>query len=261
MRPLKSSDVTATFLTDRPFLLLNVVAFNTCYLGSLLAKNVLKSKGGITLPQEIWLKIFEALHRSPPDYHLARALTAKSYGGKVTLSCKVELSALTSPLACLDNKNQVKVIEFYLAVPDGQHDLSFLEEIKTSALRPSPTSKFLSVTFAESNNSDQRPFSPQGLFFEITVPDVIAHLQDYVCGVCCGGNGHTICPGCTGGVAQRFGAFMGCGVDLACPLCLGLDFMREDKELLQDFYWDEMPEEEKKARIRRFATRLEELGY
>ena len=74
-------------------------------------------------------------------------------------------------------------------------------------------------------------------------------------------DGHTICPGCTGGVAQKFDAFMGCGVDLACPLCLGLDFMRRDKELLQEYYWDGLPEEEEEARRVRFEERLGELGY
>lgn len=58
-----------------------------------------------------------------------------------------------------------------------------------------------------------------------------------------------------------FGAFMGCGVDLACPLCLGLDFMQRDKDHLEAYYWDPMPEEEEIARDRRFERRLNELGY
>lgn len=54
---------------------------------------------------------------------------------------------------------------------------------------------------------------------------------------------------------------MGCGADLACPLCLGLDFMQEDKALLEKYYDEEMPEELCSARKRRFQARLEELGY
>lgn len=54
---------------------------------------------------------------------------------------------------------------------------------------------------------------------------------------------------------------MGCGVDLACPLCLGLEFMRRDKELLEAYYWDGLPEEEEVARDLRFEERLGELGY
>ena len=54
---------------------------------------------------------------------------------------------------------------------------------------------------------------------------------------------------------------MGCGVQLACPLCLGLDFMQQDKTLLETYYWEEMPEEERTARDRRFEERYRELGY
>ena len=61
------------------------------------------------------------------------------------------------------------------------------------------------------------------------------YLQDKVCRICDYEDGHTICPGCTGGIAQKFDAFVGCGVDLACPLCLGLDFMRRDKALQQTY--------------------------
>ena len=54
---------------------------------------------------------------------------------------------------------------------------------------------------------------------------------------------------------------MGCGVDLACPLCLGLDFMQKDKFLLKTYYYDPMPEEEESARSRQLEQRLSELGY
>ncbi len=286
MLPLTPSAVTTTFLRDKPFLLLNASAFDTRYVGSLLADGALKSKGGIALPPEIWLNIFDLvkLRTKTPEYHLARVLTATSRGENTTLSCEVDLSALTSPLACLDSAEEVLAIESYLAAPNQEHNLSFLEPEEaekrkhrntifpalmgfepitttnptpTTEARQLPISKFFYITVTDSDNN----FLPHCLFHEVTVPDVIAHLQDVVCEFCEGRDGHTICPGCTGGRAQKFGAFMGCGVDLACPLCLGLDFMREDKDLLQAYYWDEMPDEEKLARICRFERRLDELGY
>ena len=128
-------------------------------------------------------------------------------------------------------------------------------------LRRPTTSKFFTVTVSDSENVGRGTFFPHCVFDQVTVPDVSAHLQDEVCGVCNGENGHTICPGCSRRIAQKFDAFMGCGVDLACPLCLGLDFMRRDKELLRAYYWDGLPEEEEKARSLRFRKRLEELGY
>ncbi len=256
MLPLTASAVTTKFLRDKPFLLLNASAFDTRYVGSLLADGGLRSKGGIALPPELWRNIFDLVkpRTKKPEYHLARVLTATSRGEKTTLSCEVDLSALTSPLACSENEQEVEAVESYLAAPTQEHDLSFLEP---NEARPSPISKFFYFTVTDSEND----LLPHCLFHKVTVPDVIAHLQDFICGVCDYKNGHTICPGCTGGIAQKFDAFMGCGVDLACPLCLGLDFMREDKDLLQTYYWTEMPDEEKMARSHRFERRLDELGY
>ena len=257
MLPLTASAVTTKFLRDKPFLLLNASAFDTRYVGSLLAHGALKSKGGIALPPEIWLNIFDLvkLRTKAPEYHLARVLTATSRGENTILSCEVDLSALTFTLAFLDNAEEVLAIESYLAAPTQEHDLSFLEPKEA---RPSPISKFFCITVTDSDND----FLSHCLFHGVTAPDVIAHLQDVACGICGGSTfGHTICPGCTGGKAQKFDAFMGCGVNLACPLCLGLDFMQEDKDLLQAYYWTEMPGEEEIARSRRFERRLEELGY
>ncbi len=58
-------------------------------------------------------------------------------------------------------------------------------------------------------------------FFHVDVMDIIAYV-DYGDYQVCHGR-RNICPECTGGVAQEFGVFMGCGVSLACPLCMGLD--------------------------------------
>ena len=56
---------------------------------------------------------------------------------------------------------------------------------------------------------------------------------------------------------------MGCGVNLACRLCLGLNFMWKDKRLLGSYYHEglPLPEEEELARGDRFESRLKELGY
>ena len=167
---------------------------------------------------------------------------------------KCRRSALTSPLAHLDSGDEVRAVERYLAAPDQDHDLSFTTNSRVRA-RPPPRSRFFSITVT---NGDYA-FLPHCLFYEITVPDIIAHLQDFKCWVC--EDRRTICPGCTGGVAKRFDAFMGCGVDLACPLCLGLDFSQNDKVLLKTYYYDPMPKEEESARSRQLEQRLSELGY
>ena len=100
---------------------------------------------------------------------------------------------------------------------------------------------------------------PPSLYAQVTVPDLIARLWDGSCEVCSGER--YICPGCTGGIAQRYDAFMSCGVDLACPLCMGIEFMLKDKEYLQKYVHHEAPSEEKEARDGRIDDRLRELGY
>jgi hypothetical protein len=58
------------------------------------------------------------------------------------------------------------------------------------------------------------------LFLGVDFTDCHARLGWDVrdgCSMCHGSR--YICPGCTRGRAQRYEAFMGCGVDLACPVC------------------------------------------
>ena len=204
--------------------------------------------------------IFNLLLTKPPTYHLARPLRITSHGDRVVLECEIDTSDLISSPEYIDNEDEIRTVEDYLAFPD-RHDKSdpFIQDIlSTRSTRPQPTSHFFTITVTSAPHAI---FLPDCLFYDITVPDLIGRLQEYVCHVCEFRRRHTICPGCTGGVAQRYGAFMGCGVDLACPLCLGLDFMEEDKSLLEHYYYEGLPEEEERARNERFESRLKELGY
>ena len=257
MHPLRPSSINPSFRTHLPYLLLDASAFSTRYVGSLLSKNAIKSSGGISLPQEIWHEIFNLVATNPPTYHLARPLHVTSHGDDVILNCEIDTSALISSPAYIDNEDEIHAVEIYLAFPD-QHDPFIQEHLDTPSMRPQPPSRFFTITVTDAPHA---VFLPDCLFHDVTVPDLMGRLQEHVCHVCDFRDGHTICPGCTGGVAQRYGAFMGCGVDLACPLCLGLKFMWEDKSLLEEFYWEGLPEEEERARRDRFDSRLKELGY
>ena len=260
MHPLTPSSITPSFRTHLPYLLLDASAFSTRHIGSLLSRDAIKSSGGISLPQEIWRTIFNLLATEPPTYYLARPLRLTSHGDDVVLKCEIDTSALISSPEYIDNEDEIRAVENYLAFPDqnGERDPFIQDRMDTDSSHPQPTSHFFTITVTRTPHAI---FLPDCLFHDITVPDLIGRLQEYVCHVCEFRDGHTICPGCTGGVAQRYGAFMGCGVDLACPLCLGLNFMQEDKSLLEDCYWEGLPEEEERARSNRFKSRLKELGY
>jgi len=97
------------------------------------------------------------------------------------------------------------------------------------------------------------------LYGKVTSPDMIARMEGGDCWFC--GNTRDICPGCTGGVAEEFYCFMGCGVDLACPNCMGVEFALRDKEYLEKYYDKEPPESKLLARRARWDARLKELGY
>jgi hypothetical protein len=50
------------------------------------------------------------------------------------------------------------------------------------------------------------------------------------------GDDRVICPGCTGG---HLGSdlFMGCGVYIRCPRCVGYGKALKDKEFMKSIYW------------------------
>ena len=54
---------------------------------------------------------------------------------------------------------------------------------------------------------------------------------------------------------------MGCGVELACPLCIGIDFSLEHRAFLETYYWDDPPEEKLESIDNWLQQRMEELGY
>ena len=75
-------------------LLLNAAVFDTRYVGSLLAKSAIRSKGSIALPPELSLEVFEFMKSGikGSEYHLVRVLSATSRGESTALRCEVELS-------------------------------------------------------------------------------------------------------------------------------------------------------------------------
>jgi len=67
---------------------------------------------------------------------------------------------------------------------------------------------------------------------------------DYDCPLC--STSRTICPGCTRGLIGEVGhedLFMGCGVELRCPLCVGEEEAYADKDFWRAHYHDNNTEE------------------
>lgn len=153
----------------------------------------------------------------------------------------------------LDTSADIVGYESVLSAPDETRD-----EVATSkwfarytALKT--TEDYFNVFFP----AQADPSMPPCLFSDVTVSDIIAWCEGGRCNLC--NNQRYVCPSC-GGMSQ-FDVFMGCGVNLACPLCMGHDFLLEDKEYLKTHYWDEAPADDEEERRERVNNRLAELGY
>lgn len=217
---------------------------------------VLADKFPVLLPTELWLDIIEQYHKaSPPKYEAVRPTSiAASPTGQILHCRMVKLN-----LGHFESEHAVLAAEQFLACSNA-HD-----EITTNSFAAEDSYQVYAIKYPSNpattgvSSTSTALHVPECLFIDTTVPDVIARLEGGRCWVCEGER--DICPGCTRGVANEFDAFMGCGVDLACPLCMGLDFMQEDKAFLQKYYRDGPPAKEEEARKAQISARLAELGY
>ncbi|KAI4283571.1 MAG: hypothetical protein L6R38_002055 [Xanthoria sp. 2 TBL-2021] len=252
MRPLDAAEIQQDFLTREPILLLDTTKVAIRFVIQL----VLADKFPVLLPTELWLDIIEQYHKaSAPKYEAVRPTSITASPTGQVLHCrlvKLNLGDFESEYAVLTAEQLLESTHAY-----DEITTNFYAAEDTDTVYAIEYPRNAATTGVSSTITALRV--PACLFIDITVPDVIARLDDGRCWVCEGER--EICPGCTRGVANEFDAFMGCGVDLACPLCMGLDFMQEDKAFLQKYYRDGTPAKEEEARKARVSARLAELGY
>ncbi|KAI4288292.1 MAG: hypothetical protein L6R35_002441 [Caloplaca aegaea] len=268
MHLLTSATLQPDFLAEKkPILLLDTSILPLRSLVRYVAADAFAGAAG-KLPIEIWLENIIEYARPEEPQHVAvqpTAIVPWKYGSM--LHCR----AVDLDLGTFDGRADVEAAERWLQSPHT-YDQEQRESHNGIIFRAKDTNNnnnnnnntygifFPGVLPASSSASVLAALSaPDCLFTAITVPDMISWLQDGRCWVCRGKR--DICPGCTGGKAQEFDAFMGCGVKLACPLCMGLEFMYKDKEFLEEYYWDEPPPDEKAARDARLRARWGEWGY
>ncbi|KAI4174139.1 MAG: hypothetical protein LQ343_002474 [Gyalolechia ehrenbergii] len=256
MHPLTSADLQPTLLDKKPILLLNSLVLPIRTFVRYVIADALPGAAG-RLPTEIWLKIMEFIEVKDGKYEAVQPTSIVPSNGGVMLHCRV----VALDFGTWDNRAEVEAAEQWLQSPHTYDQQCESEEEFIFGVKD--TNKTYAISFptalASSGASVSALRAPDCLFTAITVPDVISWLQNGRCWVCDGDR--DICPGCTGGKAQEFDAFMGCGDALACPLCMGLDFMDEDNKFLQKYYWDKPPRAEAAARNARLVARWAELGY
>ncbi|KAL8830194.1 MAG: hypothetical protein Q9170_005840 [Blastenia crenularia] len=277
MRPLLPFELQDDLLIQKPILLLKTTVLPINYLIKLVFANKL-SGAAAKVPSELWLKIVAHYTTSCGNGFLPVVPISITASPHRQLRCK----GVVLKLGDFSDRYAVMAAEEFLASTLSYHPHPFGEDRRSELIlgHPDPEDEELRLVEHDYFSADEVGIEysivlPKGitsaktsapalkmidcLFTAVAVPDIVAWLENGQCWVC---NGERdICPGCTGGVAQKFDAFMGCGTPLACPLCMGLDFMAEDKIFLKKFYWNPPSDDEAAARKARLNARWIELDY
>lgn len=257
MKPISPQKALAHIVDDKPLMMVNLGLLGIRYIMQLvtLTNTNITTTGGTTLPTELWNMILRfALVDTHTSFCFAQAISLRKISMGEILHCRIIYLEDDPVCGSLDCAEEVRAFEEFMNKPNQCASPDFTAPTIQLGQGYGNTFDVL-ITSAD----DNLPADSACLFSNITVPDVISRMEGGVCSFCRGGR--LICPGCTGGRAQEFGVFAGCGVDLACPLCIGIDFSLEHREFLNTYYWDDAPEEEQKSIDNWLEQRMEELGY
>jgi hypothetical protein len=257
MKPISPKNALAHIVDDKPLMMLNSGLLGIRYIMQLVAltNSNITTTGGIFLSTELWNMILGfALVDAQDSFCFVQGISLdKSSMGKILHCRRINLEG--GPLCGnLDYDDAVRAFEEFMNKPNQRASLPFTAPTLQPGQGYGNTFDIL-ITSAD----DNVPVDSACLFTNITVPDVISRMEGGACSFCFGGR--LFCPGCTGGRAQEFGVFMGCGVGLACPLCIGIDFSLEHRAFLRTYYWDDPPEEKLESIDNWLQQRMEELGY
>lgn len=257
MKPVGPKTSFARILDNKSLMLLNLSHLGIRYIWQLVAltNTNITTPGGTVLPTEVWIMILElALVDLEDSFCFVQGISLqKSSMGKIFRCRRINLEGGT-PCGDLDCGEAVHAFEEFMNKPNQNDSLPFT----APTLQPGQGCEdTFDILIASAD--DNLPVNSACLFSSVTVPDVISHMEGGGCGFCFGSR--LVCPGCTGGKTQEFDVFMGCGVELTCPLCIGVDFSQEHKAFLKKYYWDSPPEEEAESMDNRVQQRMEELGY
>jgi hypothetical protein len=257
MKPINPQKSLAYIVEDKPLIMLNSGLLGIRYITQVVAlRNTnITTTGGTALSTELWNMILRfAIVDTQNSFCFVQGISLRKFSMGIFLHCR-RINLEGGPLCgSLDCAEAVYAFEEFINKPNQCSSLPFTAPTLQPGQGYGNTFDIL-ITSAD----DSLPVDSACLFSNVTVPDVISHMEGGICSFCCGGR--LFCPGCTGGRAQEFGVFMGCGVSLACPLCIGIDFSLEHRAFLQEYYWKDPPEEEGKSMDDRLQQRMEELGY
>ena len=264
MKPIKFDQVTESFLENR-LLIFKRGSPAWRFLGRLLSREntTVASKGGTTLPPELWNIIHEQTYEE--NFVLVKATIESDTDKKKVLACQeVELS---SRLGHLENSRMIDACEQLLnSANDIDHDQlreEMMEGVEVIGGDSDEYDWIFGVPKIKKRQKTHRIVLRAGkkqnrrrcLYAELTVPDVIARIEGGKCGLC--GGKRSLCVGCNG---AAFDLFMDarCGPVVVCPICVDVTLSLSHQELLEDCDWNFREEKEIDECVN---GRLVALGY
>jgi len=261
MRPLTFEDVDSHVLQKPGRLyLLNRGVLGARYVRQLTSRSPssirTKTPGKIALPAELWDMIIECLvppvWSIPEDYILVKITTVEDNDDNRKQKNR-DPEKMTRLLRCVEHKFDIDLKNHYLVRKDWNR--GDVEDVNTFLgggsngtvkLEPSEADLLPALKEIPENvhyvllvSSLHVPLLHDGTFFlgavmtDIDVSDLIRYIDDGFCPECEGDR--WVCPGCRQR-GDRFGLEMGCGVELACPLCMGMDIAAQHGAFLQEHH-------------------------
>lgn len=243
-------DEVGDLLKWRPLMLLNRTLLGPAYVESVVSCSpaLIASQGGKRLPLEIWDMIIDFSRRYPENHRFSLVrpkLLQKSVQGD-KLVC--ERYQRWSPFGIIQKVEDIEMYRFFLAHPDRLSHPTMDSVCPNPFPWPPPPKRSPSLFPTALLESKTKV-----LHVDLTVPDIIRHLEHAYCNCC---SGKHVVGSDFGPVAQHswFQPLIGPGF-VICPLCVGPEYARECNDVRGS---TPLSQEEYKPWL---LERLESLGF
>ncbi|KAH7237038.1 uncharacterized protein BKA55DRAFT_543674 [Fusarium redolens] len=226
MRPVDSEEIS-DLLKWQPLMLFDRTLFGPAYVEGVVSRSpeLIASQRGKRLPLELWNMIIDFANRCPEDhwYSLIRPkLLQTSVRGDELVCSKYQRWSL---FGNIQQFNEIELYRFYLSHPDQ------LSHPGMDSSCPNPFGDPLTREFGSPCAFPTALLASKTTFLhvELTVPDIIKHLEDGDCAFCSGR--HVTGYGDNSPFETRFARvsqWLGGRVPFVtgpviCPLCVGMD--------------------------------------
>jgi len=253
MKPINLQTDISQLLNDKSLLLLNRDAVAIRYITQLVAlKSTIQTKGGRSLPIELWHLILEHASVDKSDsFCIVQAVSLQDQRQIKVLQCRAIKWQSTS-CGRIESSREVLEYEQFMAKPSEGSDHKLFHPVEPAN---GDENKF-DIFFTPAG--DDLPMWTTCIYFDLTIPDIICHIEDGKCQFCAGVR--HICPEETYR-DSGFDTFSGTSMPLACPVCMGWDFCQKHKEFI-DIFYDNCPRKKDTIRLGEWLhQRLDEFGY